>query len=442
MIIFIEFIILIVLVTIATIASNRMMRYFLIAFNVFWLSGLILSNFGFYKLDVISIETNTSLLFSIIIFNIVCHFYGIRKDIPKSTQFQEFKVDSSFINKKLLILVNIIVILVCLPYVFKAKNILDNYGVWYLRYYVYEPSKLYFETTLIAFLFQNIVQPFLQFVLIVAISQFHNFKHNKLLFLFGVIDVFLELLLFGGGRRTIVTVIIALVFFLFLSRGIHNNRKSKQNFLKASILLGSSLIILVSVNSLRTSSGSFFKSFVEYFTGSIIMFDKILESNNISNLIPTFGNGILTFSFIISPISLILHRFGITDKSDLTSVLNASLQQDVSIGQSSFHNAHATAAVYFYCDFGPYFYWIGFVIMGLIMSYFIKNYWKSERRLVLAVYFATFAFYSLQTYPFTGIIQFFFIGLCFLFIKKNTKRESTRRSIISTYEKSYKTCFR
>lgn len=440
MIVFIEFIIFIILVTIAMMASNRMLKYFLIAFNVFWLSGLMLSNFGLYELDIISFETNISLLFSIIIFNIVCHFYGRKKDIPRCDQCKGFRVSNSSINTKLLIFANIIVILICMPYIFKAKNILDNYGVWFLRYYVYVPSELYFETTFIAFLFQNMVQPFLQFVLIVTISQFYNLKHNKLLLLFGIVDVFLELLLFGGGRRTIVTVIIALVFFLFLSRGRNNYQKTRFNFLKASILIGASLIVLVSVNSLRTSSGSFLKSFVEYFSGSIIMFDKILSTNSITDLVPTFGFGLLTLSFIVSPVSLVLSHFGFVEKRDLTTTLITSLQQNISIGTTTLHNAHATAAVYFYCDFGPYFYWIGFVIMGLIMSYFIKNYWKSERKLVLAVYFATFSFYSLQTYPFNGIIQFFFIGLCVLFIKKKSKQEVCKRSMIFTYEKNNKTC--
>ena len=61
------------------------------------------------------------------------------------------------------------------------------------------------------------------------------------------------------------------------------------------------------------------------------------------------------------------------------------------------------------------------VVFALLLAYFTKRYRKNNRSFLLAVYFASLTFYSAQTYPFTGVIQYVVVALAVLLVKNESE---------------------
>lgn len=392
-------------------------------FNMIWLGALAISNIGMFDWYVITLETNLIFLSFILTFNLtyLLFFYKKRKNKIQVT-------DSSFvakesINYKLLTVAHILVYSICLPYIPKAIYILTTMGSWYMRHYVYTTSDLYFKNAMIAIFFQWIIQPFFQFILLLSASQITRIKENKRLFCFAILDLLLELLLFGAGRRTIVTFLLEIMIFFVISKkknrfGYIRIDKKRISALLSMAIIGVAIIYLTVYRlGQDTAISDSLKSMLQYFVGPIIMFDRVV-GNGISEALtngPALGT--YTFSFILAPLSLVMRFFTGSTQNSMTDRLIEYLDPRIMIGTESSHNAHATSLIYFYLDYGELFVWVGAVLLAVVIAYFSKNSKKGNTYFLLAVYFTTLTFYSVQTYPFSGIIPFVIIAYAVVFVK-------------------------
>lgn len=399
-------------------ACKGLSKIVLNIFNIMWLGGLACSNLGLYKMYTPSMFTNVIFLVSIITFDCI-YIFAFNKQQKRMTESFD-KIDANSINLRMLLIVNAFVLIFCIPYFISALKIIRVSGMSYLRHLVYIQSPEYISKTYISILFQWFIQPFLQFVLLVAASQIENIRRQKLLWFFAIINLFFEMIIFGGGRRTIITFMLEIIIFYLLQnkkRIVRNIRISKK---KIGFIAIVSIIVylIVSITASRLTKISVIESLYQYYVGPYIFFDKVIEAGHFNNAATQLGYGGYTFLFIITPISVLLSVLGISKYSNLSTTINANLNKEMFIGAHSIHNAHATSVIYFYSDFGKIFFPFGMVVFALILAYFTKNYKKDSRRFILGVYFANLAFYSAQTYPFTGVIQYVVMICTYIFISK------------------------
>ena len=401
---------------------SGMTKLTLLLFNAVWFGALFLSQLSLFGWNKLTTTSTWIFISYIAVFNItyIVSFNNTTK--PKNRTGSSNISISDSIRLKLLICAHFVVYIICFPYIGKAINIITQLGPWYMRHYVYTPSDLYFETSLIASFFQWVIQPFFQFVLLIMASQLFNRNKNRILYIFAIVDLLLELLLFGAGRRTIIVFLLAIVAFFYLSRKksgfgkiVIESKRLKTIGIMIVIVV---VFILLTVRRIGGVYTDFIKSSLQYFVGPILFFDSCIGSNvgNVLSMIPKMGE--LTFSFITVPMSLLSRLFNVGGWENAALELTSILNEQVCIGANSFHNAHATSIMYFYLDFGGAFAWLGAVFMGLVTAYFTKNYYKSNRSFLLGVYFFTLVFYSAQTYPFATIVPAMMCIFSCVFIKE------------------------
>lgn len=390
-------------------------------FNIMWCGGLAFSNLGLFELYTPSVDTNILYIISIIIFNVTYRCTRVRKerDLLDIDENGGVGVDILSIHLKYLIFANIIILGICLPFIPKAWALYNMHGLSYLRGLVYTQSAEYFPNVYISLLFQWIVQPFLQFVLLVAASQVNSLRNNKRLIFIAIVDLAVEMLIYGGGRRTIIMFLLQLYIFYRLRNPFVFSTKIKKDLRKVGIALGAIVIlyVIITITSQRLTRMGVGESFFQYYVGPFIFFDNVTESLTSYNTIGQMTYGQCFFSFIIVPFNIIRMILGAGFNESEAQILNGKLDIISYIGKHSVHNAHATSLVYFCKDFGFVFSFLGMMGLGIILAYFTKRYMRNNRALVLGVYFACLAFYSAQTYPFTGIIQYMFILYSIVFIK-------------------------
>lgn len=416
-----EFILLIFLIVLAP--KKRLDHLTILIFNLMWCGGLAFSNLGLFELYRPSNQTNILFIISIIVFNFVYRLSIKGNDGDNLKERGIDNINETFINLKFLLLVNIFVLFLCLPYIPKAFHIYQMHGMSYLRSLVYIQTPEYFSNIYISLLFQWLIQPFLQFVLLLTASQIGNFKHNKVLLLFALVDLCSELLLFGGGRRTIIMFLLQIAIFYFLKNSPHLSRYIRINIKKIGVIIFVFFIIMVVINitASRLTRISVSESLFQYYVGPFIFFDRITIGGTECSLFTKRTFGSCVFSFVIVPFNILMMIFGRGYNNSMAQNLNNRLDMPIAIGNHSFHNAHATSLIYFCNDFGFYLSFIGTFIFAFIISFFTKRYDKNNRSFILAVYFSSLIFQSAQTYPFIGIIQYVVIFFTFLFVKNSNK---------------------
>ena len=419
----ITLLILLISLTMKILKSTQFARITLNIFNAMWLGGLAFSNLGLYELDKPALDTNIFFVTQVLVFNIA--YVIITKRINKNSNGHAISLKSIDIPIRfnVILILNIAIVFMCLPYIPKAYLIYKTRGLNYLRYLVYIQSNEYISNIMVSFLFQWLIQPFFQFVLLLTACHVDRIKQNFKLFLLAVIDLLLEMLLFGGGRRTIIMFLLQAIIFYSINNKLRINHLFRINRKRIGIVIGVIIlfILIYSMTAARLTRISVGESLFQYYVGPFIFFDKITNGCKTNILISTMGNGEYTFSFILGPISILGYILFGKEYNSPAAVLSNKLDNMIFIGAHSNHNAQATSAIYFYSDFGPFFSFIGMIIFAFILAVFTKDR-RNNRFFVLSIYFSSLAFYSAQTYPFTGVIQYIVIALSILLIRKEESK--------------------
>jgi len=352
---------------------DHVSKWFIMSFQVVWLSVLCLSCFQPNDLYLPATSTYTILSINVLCFTIGFSLIKINKnqnnDIIKNHAIY-LSVKKTITNKYFIIyLLIIIVYMFSLLAKYMAKLAIVNslgdlrrdffydnfYGDWF---------------SYINILFLNPTQ-----ITLLGLSAYCILKYRKpiLLIMLSFILIYSTL---GGGRFDYGTIFISILFFA--------TAFSKLNFRKSLAMIGLCIVMLCAfsliTNMRGTGKGTGLKELIEngeeatqehivgYSCGAVVAFDYAIE-HDYSSKIGGYQYGGLTLSGFINSINIVTRRFGVDIGEPINKLMPYKQELWIRTGKNSYHNALYTAVLYPYLDFGI----LGVIFIPFLLGLFVRS---------------------------------------------------------------------
>lgn len=360
-----------------------------------------------------SVYLHALIIISIIIFNAI---YLI--NFKKYTEIKENQTGMTYLfNKKTIYLLSTIAIILISPNLINAiRTIAENgLNLEILRNEVYveltETNNFYLQ-----FFTRNMPTAiFTVVLLIVSIELADNKKHNLWI---AVVNIIIGTFTFGGRN-----FILSFVLF-YISAIILMKKKNRIKIKKRYIAFG--VFVLWIITYLRTGNAfEFIDMIIVYFSGSLSFLETIIQNPDKFGLDNGLMYGYMTFAVVVEPIVLVLKLFfGFTIKVP-SYYFNSNVQSFTNISENGIYlyNNNTTMFYNFIMDFGIYGAFISIIILAIIIVYFEKKFYKTNKKfpLLITIYLYATLMTSSITYKLNGISTTLVILIIYIVSKKNKK---------------------
>lgn len=344
--------------------KTKTYRNYTSIFNVWWSLLVFLSSRGYFDLFVPSDRVYLTIFIGMFGFNIASIIFERAVTLDISSPQKDI---INTLKSKFVIIMQIIVFVIIIPYFMNSVQIILTRGLPELRTLVY-------DNPLEQFLLYNFVEPTIVASLMILIFMISSSKKKSFLNLMILINLVLYTFTFAG-RINFFRLIIFLLLVVFLYRRKNKTklveRKSRK---KVFLIVLLTLIIGISI-TINRSDGALY-SVVEqiyaYFVGSLVLFDTLSNLGYPAHSEYLFGRatiGGLVDSFILFFEQTInVFDFSKTDMAIMK--INSVTSLYYVIGPGKVMNAFPTMFYVFKQDFGMIGVFVVPFIYSSILSYF------------------------------------------------------------------------
>ena len=373
-----------VILLIVTLILNKQIKgRYLCAGSIYvmvWYTFLALSSFGLFGLYIPSQLAYMIAIVSCIVFSIVSFLWGsicfppnVKKYTWRNYRKNNIKVleCEHEINYGVIYFLHLVAYVFSIPFCVRSIKVILQYGFGYLRGV---ESSVIGQTTYTVLAFQWLLLPLFTMTMCLAGIDFSKkHKFSSLVYL-SIIDAAIYALTYGGRY-----VVAKLLFYFVIAALLENTESLKQFLRKQKKIIGLSIVVLfllIYMTSLRSLSGfGFAGNVIGYFTGSFIFFSQLLEFQST----PLYY-GQLSFGLILNFIKSVLKVLFSVDYtgSDVELQLFLEKANYLPIGQKTVYNAMPTWLYSFVIDFGTNYFWIGIIIMAVLINTIEKKYYKTK----------------------------------------------------------------
>ena len=381
-----------------------------------WYICLAISSLGLYEIYIPSTSTYIICYANTVVFSIVSLLFGSVKN--KKTNCDYIEEERYEPNNFIIIGLHIIAYLFSARYLVVAWNYIVANGIRAIRSVDVVTLN---QSTSIVLIFQWILLPMFTITMIMAGIEFSKKRKISLLLVLSILDALLYGILYGGRY-----IFFKLALFLFVPSIIENSggiKKFIQKYKKIFIVLVLCFIAIAYITKERSLSGfSFIGNVIGYYTGSIVFFDKLLETFET----PLYY-GWFIFGSPINFVSAVLKVLFRIPYSGSDQIFNIYTATGLRIGAHTIYNSLSTSLYYFVLDFGVYFSWIGTVLFAIACNYFEKKYYRDRKSLYLMIIYIFMiycAFDSILKWNFlqAGNLLIFIIPVVMIKRKTNSMR--------------------
>lgn len=376
-------------------------------FNVMWLMGIVVIQFGMGGIEPISESLCVAIITSVIVFNVLYLFLSV----PTLHASDVIIKETLSYNIKRLYVLNLLCYIYMLPITIKAIGIIATLGFPTLRNYAFDTS-LGLVTDSSSRICSWFIYPI--FIVTMLISCFYivNRKKDKII-IFAIFDLLLYIVTFGG-RSLIIRYLLYIVFAALLcSKSILGAIRRLSR--KMKIICAIAFIVCLYLISLRMWGGlSILDNIIIYVWGSVKYCDILMSTTSLGGTL----NGAGIFGVFYNPLAYILNMFLGSNLGLSETIIQDVSDIFVSIGESNF-NALPSMLYVFWCDYK----WIGILIGTLffctICVWIERRYRKTPSLAngVLMVFIIYSVFQSTSDYPIYKISHFLTIAAIFFITK-------------------------
>ncbi len=376
-------------------------------FNIMWLAGIIVIQFGMGGIEAISEILCVAIIVSVIAFNMLYMVFSVHTLHDSDVIIEE----TLSYNLKRLYVINILCYVYMIPITFKAIRIISTLGFSTLRNYAFDTS-LGLVSNVSSRICSWVIYPI--FIVTMLISSFYivNRKRDKIVF-FAIFDLFLYIVTFGG-RSLIIRYLLYIAFAALLCSKSIAGAVARLSRKMKLICAGAFLLCLYLI-SLRMWGGlSILDNIIIYVWGSIKYCDILMGTTSLGGTLG--GSG--TFGLFYNPVAYISNIFFGSELELSETVIQKVTDIFVSIGKSNF-NALPSMLYVFWCDYE----WVGILIGTLffcIACVWVERRYRRKPSLtngVLMVFMIYSVFQSTSDYPIYKISHFLTIAAIFFITK-------------------------
>lgn len=406
MYVFIYSIIFFLITIITRIKYNRYLKVNLI-FTTIWSLFAALSSFGLLNMRKPGVEVHILVLTVIIVFNFF--YFLISKNIIKNKK-QELGMLTKFqIKLKLLYTLNIVCILILLPFALISVQRFFSTGILGFRGELIR--ELTFNDYSIIFIRDLPSAVFTTTIIIFSVLVFLK-RYNRFLVFIVITDLIFYTLVFGG-RYLILRFIVS----IFIGATVFTAVKVKKRYL----LFG--LLAIFLITQIRTKdSYTIMESIILYYSGPFSFLDLILSNPEEFGLFTESYYGYFLFGSIIEPFVLFM-KFVLNVNWEVPSYLiNIYTQQFYNIGSNEdvlFNNS--TTMIYpFLMDFGYFGPIIGTGLLATVIANLENSFLRNSniKSLVFFIFFTLVLVDSVLSYTIISAQSGMILLLIFILIKR------------------------
>lgn len=367
-------------------------------FNGIWLLVLMLSILNIYHIDNVDLYTYFIIVCGIFFFNLGNFLY-----LKKINTYKIFKVIKLKIKyKKLFFLYEIFSLGINLNFLLKTIPKIKQYGYWYVKgaNYGIEGFDPLMASTKIQMLYElaiTVTGDAVGYILVLNYFYNKNKKNLFLLMLFFINKIIV--VIFTGGKSPIIWLGLFILLFL-----LYYN-KFKIKYIKYFI----TLCIIFSF-SLYFSNMPIIKSLVIYATGSIVVFDKFINSA------VEFWYGKMFIAPFEYPITISL-RFLSKNFSPIISNYSILRSGYTYIGGGVNYNALYTFFDTSYLDFGIFGVIVYSSLVGMFYKFCTVNFYNDPIKRLIIIHLDILLFYSILKNHFIYFNHLFLIVIIYILSK-------------------------
>lgn len=358
---------------------------YLNVFLLIWYIASMLSRYGFYDFYVPSEKTYIYILVALIsleAFSILFMKITIKKGILKNDN-KQYKM--KYMN---ITIMAAIITALMIPTTIRGIEILMAEGFDYLRGAGFS-TDTYSSMEKIFLVY--IIKPLNITLLVYSMIDFIDNNKIKLNLILCIINVFQDILTFGG-RASLLSVVLLFAIILVDKYGkkIYIIFKKNKKIIIASILIIGVIIYITSQRQVHGGKGLLFNIY-SYYVGSIHLFGLYVDNPNISLL---DGNHLLYGQETINPITEMINILGGFFGISLTTgieIVNEVTQKFVYASPDVLMNNNVTMLYAFLRDFDIYGLIIGPMLVAAVYAFAYKRRKKTGELKWRAVYYYVLA---------------------------------------------------
>ena len=410
-----DLVILLMIMIIIIIINNLKFKKFFtfnIIFSLVWIITLLVNIIYSSIYNTIVPSTNVIIMVtvSIIFFNFI---YIL---LSKKHYLNYFNIQDTNINYKFLKIGFYIALILLLPNiingimgiitsVFSLSNIRADYSTT-----IGSGKGVYVYLTNI--IPSGIINAFLLIVSYELVKGRKNFLPHAIILLVSYVISF-------GGRTMVYSFVLFYVICFFLLKQKYEVKLNKK------IVIFGLIILLILTFSRGLGENSLIEIVSDYFFQQFSFFQYILNESSMFDLSNSLHYGTITFGFIFSPIYLVLSIFfpSINLPSYYVDINSQIFYNIGTNGNFKLINNNTTSIYPFMLDYGGDFYFIGFIVMALMLVFVTKKIKNNNRNnffyFLLYVFLLKNIVYSPISYGLYGISSSFTLVFIFVFTRKS-----------------------
>lgn len=374
----------------------------ILIFNIIWTVVLFLSGLNIYNIFNVDYYTYFILIVGILSFNIGTMCYRKRKLI----KINKFKIKKIYL--KLFFWHQLISLVINLKLLLRILPKIQQYGYKYVKgaNYRIEGFEATFSSTKIQMLYElgiGVIGDVIGYIIIINYLKNKN-KKNLILVVLYILNKIITVA-FSGSKSPLIWL------FLFILLSLYYYDEIKKKY----IILSLSLIIIFFL-TLYFSGMNIFKSIIIYATGSIVAFDKFINSNF------DLWYGKLFIAPFEYPITILL-RFFSKDFFPIADYYSKMRSEFFYINENIKFNALYTFFDVPYLDFKLLGILLYSLILGLLYKYCISTCYKNPIKRLIIIRFDILLFYTILKNHFIYFDNLFFIILLVIFSNKILEKE-------------------
>lgn len=352
--------------------------YGMIFFNLVWLISSLLLLKNPYKISEINYNTILILILGILFFNI--------GGLIKFDKRQDINKNIKNINLKYFYIYYIILTLIDLYYLLKTIPKIRRYGFSYVKGAAYsiDGYDALYGSTKVAMAMDLYVSVLGTVSFLILLGILFNIKsHSKIknkikfLLLISILNTIIQMI-YTASRFKVVNMVILLTLYLFYCK------KIKFKHIKLFLILLSPFYIATSL----MNDGKVLEQVIVYLTGSIVVFDKFVNSSH------EFWYGKMLISTLEFPITIIL-RFFSKSYTPILSEYYSEFSKYIHIGNKYFYNALYTIFHPFYLDFGFFGVIVNSFFYGVLYKYVYSKFSTTNFRKIVIIYIDLYVILSI-----------------------------------------------
>lgn len=361
--------------------GNRIYKAYLNPITIWaslWCVVGLFANLAFYEYYKPSNYVNIVIIIGIIVYTFYCVLHGLanRKSSVKPILAEQLSIN---IVIETFIIINVICILIELPFFIKALRIYVNYGfnMAYLRGVLTDPSLGIVSGGLISIIRDSGIKNVytlsaIYAALLMVVGK--EYKYKKLVIFIAIIET-MEYCITNAARLYLFNFILFILFAMIFNYG----KKILKLFMKNRKLIGMVTVLLIFgliIQNSRASDMSILKTmYIYFFSGPSYLTQLLMDKGVEIQVNRDFYLGTVTLG-LISNIYYYL-KIGLLGINDSTVKLIASVItiKQYYVGSGTYINAMCTCFYPYLVDWGD----IGIVIGPIITAWFACHYYKKMK---------------------------------------------------------------